>query len=195
MLPLAKNEGHFAALVIFFHTPVIHKLRFFIAPPEVEGCANSELLEQVNRMQRATRRGNSMLEVVAASVIVASTLVPALRMMRDSLGIAREVETCDMMTTLCASRLEQTLSQTCANWNTNTVSGDYASIGYSNIRYTVTKSDSSTDGGLPDRLIAITAVVWDDANGNGAMETNEKRVRFASKIAKFVSYNYEASGA
>jgi hypothetical protein len=135
-----------------------------------------------------------MLEVVAASVIVATALVPALRLMRDSLGVARDVEAADMMTTLCASRLEQALCEVCANWNTTTVDGDYSSAGYPQLRYVVTKSDAGTEGGLPDRLMAITATVWEDANGNTALETSEKRVRFASKIAKSVSYNYEAQG-
>jgi hypothetical protein len=145
-------------------------------------------------MRSTPRHGNTMLEVVAASVILAGTLVPALRMMRDSLGVARDVETNDMMTTFCASRLEQALSQTCASWNTNTEAGDYTAVGYSNVRYSVTKSDAGVDGGIPDRLMAITAIVWNDANGNGAFESSEKNVRFASKLAKSVSYNYEATG-
>jgi len=43
--------------------------------------------------------------------------------------------------------------------------------------------------------MAITAVVWNDANGNGSLDTNEKKVTFATKVSKFVSYNnYEAKG-
>ena len=140
------------------------------------------------------RRGNSIIEVVAASVILATALVPALRMMRDSLTVSRDVELADAMATNCASKLEETLNNVCGAWNTTTLSGNYAAQGYGQLRYSVTKSDQMSDGGFPNRLMAITAEVWDDANNNNALDANEHRVRFSTKMAKSVSYNYEASG-
>jgi hypothetical protein len=140
------------------------------------------------------RAGNSMIEVVAASVILATALVPALRMMRDSLTVGREVELADAMATFCASKLEETLNNVCGSWNMSTLTGSYAAQGYTQLKYIVTKSDSMSDGGLPNRLMAITAEVWDDVNNNNAIDGDEHRVRFSTKLAKSVSYNYEASG-
>lgn len=142
------------------------------------------------------RRGQSLLEVVAASTIIATALVPALRMMRDSLEVSRGVEEADLMATLCVDKLEDHMNKVAATWDKTTVSGDYTALeGRSYLKYQVTKTDSVADGGIADRLMAVTAVVWNDANGNGSLETGEKKALFATKVSKFVSYNnYEAKG-
>ena len=142
------------------------------------------------------RRGQSLLEVIAASTIIATALVPALRMMRDSLEVSRGVEEADLMSTLCVDKLEEHLNKVAGTWDKTTASGNYAALeGRSYLKFQVTKSDAVVDGGITDRLMAITAVVWNDANGNGSLDTNEKKVTFATKVSKFVSYNnYEAKG-
>ena len=145
-------------------------------------------------MQRTPRTGNSIIEVVAASVILATALVPALRMMRDSLSVSRDVELADAMATFCSSKLEETLQSVCGVWNTSTGSGDFAAQGYSQLKYQVTKSDQVSDGGIPNRLMAITAEVWQDLDNDSTLDANEHKVRFSTKLAKSVSYNYEAAG-
>lgn len=145
---------------------------------------------------KRSRSGQSLLEVIAASTIIATALVPALRMMRDSLEVSRSVEEADLMSTLCVDKLEEHMNKVAATWDKTIASGDFAALeGRSYLKFQVTKSDSVTDGGISNRLMAITAVVWSDANGNGSLEGGEKKVMFATKVSKFVSYNtYEAQG-
>ena len=145
---------------------------------------------------KKSRRGQSLLEVIAASTIIATALVPALRMMRDSLEVSRSVEEADLMSTLCVDKLEEHLNKTAANWDKTTASGDFSALeGRSYLKFRVTKSDAVPDGGIGDRLMAITAVICNDANGNGSLDGSEKKVTFATKVSKFVSYNnYEAQG-
>ncbi|MBC7854969.1 MAG: hypothetical protein IAF94_16175 [Pirellulaceae bacterium] len=145
---------------------------------------------------KKSRRGQSLLEVIAASTIIATALVPALRMMRDSLEVSRSVEEADLMSTLCIDKLEEHMNKVAGNWDKTTASGDYAALeGRSYLKFQVTKSDSVPDGGISNRLMAIAAVVWNDANGNGSLDGGEKKVTFATKVSKFVSYNnYEAQG-
>ena len=133
-----------------------------------------------------SRRGQSLLEVIAASTIIATALVPALRMMRDSLEVSRSVEEADLMSTLCVDKLEEHMSKVAGNWNKTTASGDFAALeGRSYLKFQVTKSDAVPDG----------AVVWNDVNGNGSLDGGEKKVTFGTKVSKFVSYNnYEAKG-
>lgn len=142
------------------------------------------------------RRGQSLLEVVAAGTIIATALVPALRMMRDSLEVSRGLEEADLMSTLCVDKLEEQMNNVAATWDKTTTSGNYAALeGRSYLKFRITKSDAVSDGGIVNRLMAITAVVWNDANGNGNPDTGEKKVTFATKVSKFVSYNdYEAKG-
>ena len=148
------------------------------------------------KTSKTRRHGQSLLEVVAASMIIATTLVPALRMMRDSLQISRDEEEAELMATLCVDKLEEHLAKVSATWDKTTASGDFAALeNRSYLKYRVTKSDAVADGGIANRLIALVAVVWNDANGNGSLDANEKKVTFGTKVSKFVSYNdYEAKG-
>jgi hypothetical protein len=139
------------------------------------------------------RRGNTLLEVIAASLVLSIALVPALRIMRDALAVEDDLEYANVLATLCASRLEQSLASTAASWNTTTDTGNFASVGYSRIRYSVTKSDLPANGGITGSLIALTCTVWDDADGNGVLGTSEKKVQFSTKLAKLAAYN--ASGS
>ena len=138
---------------------------------------------------RPTRRGNTLIELVAASSIIAIALVPALRIMRDALAVEEDGEYATAMSTLCAGQLEQTLAKTAAAWNTNPESGNYSSLGYSRLKYSVTKSDAPASGGLTGTLIAVTVIVWDDADSNGVLNVGEKSVQFSSKLAKLAAYN------
>lgn len=138
---------------------------------------------------RRTRRGNTLIELVAATTVLAIALVPALRIMRDALEVGEEIEYATAMSTLCVSQLEQSLAKTAATWNTSTESGNYAALGYSRLKYTVTKSDAPADGGLTNQLLAVTATVWDDLNDDGLLDAGEQRVQFSSKLAKLAVYN------
>jgi len=135
------------------------------------------------------RRGNTLVELVAATTVLAIALVPALRLMRDALAVEEDIEYAAAMSTLCVARLEQSLASTAASWNTTTESGSYSTLGYSRLKYSVTKSDAPANGGLTNQLLAITATVWDDVDSDNVLDTGEKRVQFSSKLAKLAMYN------
>jgi hypothetical protein len=42
--------------------------------------------------------------------------------------------------------------------------------------------------------MSITATVWEDRDSNGNWNAGEPRATFASKLARNVAYQYEASG-
>jgi len=134
------------------------------------------------------RRGHTLLEVLVASALMAIALVPALRLMRSSLRISREIEDRELLTTFCTSKLEEHLAQTSPNWQTGTYGGDFSAEGYPDLRFEVIRSDSSGDGGIVGQLMAIVATVWNDVNGNGSLDNGEPAVVLASKVAKLASY-------
>jgi hypothetical protein len=137
---------------------------------------------------RGMRRGLSLLEVVAASSIMAVALVPALRIMRDALTQSRTNETRCLLTTLCISTMEQYLPVSADGWATSTVTGNFAADGYSTIKFQVVRSDAPASGGLTNQLMAVTTTVWEDTNGDGAVSTGELSVVMASKVAKMALY-------
>ncbi len=147
------------------------------------------------RTQSHHRRGQTLLELVAASTILTIALVPALKMMRDTIRVGRTTETANLMTTFCASKLEEQLMSTAAVWNPSTVSGDFSAEGYANIRFRVIMSDAAVDGGIANRLMATVSTVWNDLNADGGFDAGEPNVVLASKQARNVSYQQEASSS
>ncbi|MAD80748.1 MAG: hypothetical protein CMJ50_07890 [Planctomycetaceae bacterium] len=141
------------------------------------------------------RRGQTLLELVAATTILTIALVPALKMMRAAIRVGSTTETANLMTTFCASKLEEQLMNTAAVWNPSTVSGDFSAEGYANLRFQVIMSDAVVDGGIVNELMAISSTVWNDLNADGDLDAGEPNVIFASKQASNVSYQQEAAGS
>jgi tRNA A58 N-methylase Trm61 len=133
------------------------------------------------------RTGQSMLEMIAATTIIAIALVPALKLMRDSIRIGRQTETANILATFSVSKLEEHLARTVASWVTTPDSG--AIPNYNGLRYQVTKVNEGVGSGL----MRITSVAYEDGNGNGTYDTGERNATFVSKVAKNVAYELEAS--
>src|SRR6187402_2132211 len=92
------------------------------------------------------RRGYSMLEVVLASSICLTALVPALSMLRDGIALGDIIDTRHLLLQYGVSKMEEQLAVIGATWTTGTLTGNFASDGQSSIRFTVTKSDAVVDG-------------------------------------------------
>jgi hypothetical protein len=147
----------------------------------------------MSRRRSVRRTGQSLLEVIAASTIIAAALVPALRMMRDSLRISRDLETAELMTTLCVSKLEEVMAQTSATWELGNLAGDYAAQGRNDVRFLVIRSDEVAAGGLKDELMAVSVTVWHDKNGNSGKDAGEPGITFGTKISRLLGYQDKAA--
>jgi hypothetical protein len=143
--------------------------------------------------RRRTRNAYSLLEVVMASTICATALVPALAFMRDGLTLAGTIDTKHMLLTYGVSKLEEQLAIVAATWTEGNLSGDFAADGHANIRYTVTRSDAPASGGIDNRLMSVTVTTFSDDDGDDAMDATEARLTFTTKISKLVNYENEAS--
>lgn len=144
--------------------------------------------------QRARRKGVSLLEVLAASTVMAMSLVPALRLMTSSLEASRELEASEAMATLAMSMLEFDSGQTAGTWDLSSrLRTDLGhKVGVPALLVTTARSDAVSRGGVPGSLAVIEVTAWQDANRNRVLDAGERSVRFATKVAKFVSYAYEA---
>ncbi len=123
-----------------------------------------------------------------AVALLAGTLVPALRLMRQSLERSRDVERRNLIVNLAAYKLEEEMAIVSSAWSTGSVSGNFATTGNAELSFSITKSDSSSGGGIPNRLMAIESTVWHDANGNSVRDSGESYVRLASKVSKLAGY-------
>jgi hypothetical protein len=134
-----------------------------------------------------------MLEVVLASSICMTALVPALAVLRDGIALGDKIDTRHLLLTYSVSKLEEQLSIVAATWATGTVTGNFASDGQASIRFSVTRSDAVVDGGIVGKLMVVTVTTYSDDNGNSAMDSSEARTTMTTKIANLVSYVTKAS--
>jgi hypothetical protein len=141
----------------------------------------------------SARRAYSLLEVVLASAICASALVPALAVLRDGIALGDIIDTRHLLLTYGVSKMEEQLAIVGASWTTGTAAGDFASDGQPNIRFSVTRSDSPASGGITNQLMNVAVTTYSDENANDVMDASEMRSTFTTKVAKSVSYATKAS--
>ncbi len=139
-----------------------------------------------------TRRGYTLLEVIAAAALTGTVLVASLALLRDAVGLSNRVDRHNLAHALCVSKLEEQLNLAAANFTTANLSGSYVSQGFSDVRFHVLRSDSGADGGISNRLMAVTVTVWVDTNGDAVISSGEQSVSLASKVAKLALYVSEA---
>ncbi len=133
-----------------------------------------------------------MLEVVLASSICLTALVPALAMLRDGMVLGETIDKRHLLLTYSVSKMEEQLAIVGAAWNTGTHTGNFATDGHTSVRYIVTCSDAVGDGGVAGKLMVVTVTTYADDNGNGAMDSSEARTTMATKVARLVSYATKA---
>lgn len=143
--------------------------------------------------KRTARRGYSMVEVVLASTICLTALVPALTVLRDGVTLGDIIDTRHLLLTYGVSKMEEQQAIIGATWPTGTITGNFASDGQASIRFTVTRSDAVVDGGIVGKLMVVTVTTYSDDNGNNTMDASEARTVLTTKIAKLVSYVTKAS--
>jgi len=135
-----------------------------------------------------------MIEVVLASSICITAIVPALSMLRNGIALGEIIDTRHLLLTCSVSKMEEQLAIIGASWSTGTITGNFASDGQPTIRYNVTRYDAVVDGGVVGKLMVVTVTTYSDDNGNNAMDTTEARTTMSTKVAKLVSYVTKSSG-
>jgi len=134
------------------------------------------------------RRAYSLLEVVLASTICATALVPALAVLRDGIAAAQTIDTRHLLALYGVQKMEEQLAIVSASWTLGTASGNFAADGHASIRFSVARSDSAGSGGITNRLMNISVTTYHDRNGNAALDASEPRVVFTTKISKLATY-------
>lgn len=145
-----------------------------------------------HRRAHTLRKAYSLLEVMLASAICATALVPALALVRDGLALADTIDARHQILLCGVSKLEEQLAIVAATWSTGNIAGDFSAAGYAGIRFTATRSDSAANGGITGRLMNVSVTAYSDDNGNSAMDTSEMRTTLATKVSKLVSYEDKA---
>ncbi len=131
-------------------------------------------------------RGFTFVELVAALFILAITLVPATQFLADSMTLRRDLERDRNMVLLAIQTIEEQMSVINGAWTTAQQTGTFASQGLPNLAYEIVRSDSATDGGISDLLMAIIVQVWSDDDGDQQLDAGESVVELQTKMARSV---------
>jgi hypothetical protein len=134
----------------------------------------------------------SLLEVVLASGICATALVPALALLRDGMTLADRVDARHLLLLYGVSKMEEQVATVAADWTEGTFTGNFASEGHANVRYIVTQSDEVASGGIVDRLMNVEVTTYRDVDGDAALDADELRNVMRTKIGRFTSYENKA---
>lgn len=137
------------------------------------------------------RRGYSLLETLAAGTVMAIVLAPSYEAMRRGLEWSRDAETLQTTATLCVGKMEERMSVVAATFTADSQSGDFAADGFDGFRYSCVSSDSLAAGGIPDRLMVVTANVWKDEDGDSVLDQEEITTTLTTKVAKMTTYVVE----
>jgi hypothetical protein len=141
---------------------------------------------------RGRRTAYSLLEVVLASGLCASALVPGLALLRDGVTLAEDISDRHQLLLYGVSMLEEHTAIVAANWIDGTATGDFAADGHANMRYIVGRSDDAFNGGIDDRLMNISVTVYRDDDGDDALGAAEMRTVLTTKISRLISYESKA---
>jgi prepilin-type N-terminal cleavage/methylation domain-containing protein len=145
-------------------------------------------MQRVRQTNRARRRGFSLVEMIAATALMAGTLAPALAVMRDAMSASREADRRQLLANYAVTVLEYAAAASMQNWGSDTSTGSFASDGHPTIRYQLTRSDDPAGGGVAGRLMHLQATVYDDVDNDSILDANEIKVRFRTKVAKLPTY-------
>lgn len=143
-----------------------------------------------NRHTRS-RRAFSLLEMMAATALVAGTLAPALSVMRDAMALSREAVQRQLVANYASQVLESQSALVMQNWTNGTVTGNFTADGYATIKYSAVKSDAVVSGGLVNRLMSIRVTAYEDKDADSVADSNEVQVTIRTKVAKLASYTNE----
>jgi len=137
---------------------------------------------------RSRRPAQTLLELIAASTLVAVAMVPALKLIREGLKLGRETEAQQLIATYGVSKMEEHLAQVAAAWDTADEQGDFSADGNGTIHYEVTRTESAAEGGIDERLMVISVDVWEDADGDSNRDADELQANYRTKVANMSAY-------
>lgn len=132
------------------------------------------------------RRCFTYLELIAAIVILAITLVPASRFLTDSMTARRHLERDRILVILATQVIEEQMAAINDTFTTTDEEGTFVAQGLPEIAYRKRRRDASDQGGIPGLLMVIEVEVWEDKNGDLRRNNGETRVRLFTKMARSI---------
>lgn len=135
----------------------------------------------VHPPRQPARKGSSLVDVIAATMLTAAVLVPSTRVLRDSISTSQRLQLHQELLIRCQNVLDAEMQRVSQGRRLKTSRGRLSSDS-GQLHYQVLSTDQTVAGGQPGQLIAVSALVWEDGNRNNRHDSGEPHVSLLSKI-------------
>lgn len=143
-------------------------------------------------IRRRSKKGCSLVEVVASIALMAATLVPAIELVRGSMEVSEETDRRQVLALYAVSQVEEQLGLAAMTWSAGSYTGSYATDGHATIRYDTVCSDDPLNGGVTGSLMDIRTTVYYDTNGDATLSAGELQCSYRTKVGRFATYTAAA---
>ncbi len=130
-------------------------------------------LRLVARKSKTGRTGSSLLEVMAATVLGSTLLIPMVKMLVDCSRWSSRIEYQSELLTLAESCSDETKFKLANNFVAGQSVGTFASQGFSGVRYQV-RSLVPNEASIRGKYLDIQIVVWADLDSDGVYDTGQE---------------------
>ncbi len=149
------------------------------------------------RIPPSSRGGLTLLEVIAASGVIATALAPALRITRTALLTADRLDRQERCLTVANDHIESLMARTVADWDTvvspTATTASAAVSGYPGMRARDLSTDAAAAGGVAGRLASVSTLIWYDDDGDAVHDSGEPSVTLATAVARLTAYEQHAN--
>ncbi len=132
------------------------------------------------------RRSFTFVELIAATAVLAITIVPATKYLADSMTLRRRLERDRVMVILAIQTIEQQMAVINGGFTTTDEKGTFASQGSPTLAYRVRRRDASNRGGIPGLLMVIEVEMWEVTDGVLHRDPYESRFKLYTKMARSI---------
>ena len=118
--------------------------------------------------------------------VLAITIVPATKYLTESMATRRRLERNGVLVALAIQTIEQQMAVINGGFTTTQTSGNFSAEGFPEFAFELIRTDSTSEGGIPDLVMAVTVRVWADDDGDLMLDPDESVVEFNTKMARSV---------
>lgn len=139
-------------------------------------------------MRRKKSKGFTLLEVVAATVIVSMGLVPIMKVLPAALQVSSKIEVITKCTFLAEKEMERVRAELMADYSNDPTSDPEQSLPTAaddrdlKYYYEISLPDPPWDDS-DEAVNEIKVIVWFDKDNSESMDGDENRVILATKVA------------
>lgn len=144
--------------------------------------ANDEIPQKLLRRYRRT--GLSLLEVMAALMLLGLFLAPSAQWMAGVAKQTRVIRNRGELVNLVRGQQNELCQWVRSDFRETKIRGNFSGQGHPDLLFEGYCSQDSASGGMPGLLMSVRTMGWHDSNSNGLWDTGETHVDLWTAVAR-----------